>query len=262
MTGVAFVTGAAGDIGRASCLRLAADGWALVVADHPGAGAGLHETLGLVEAAGVKAIALPFDVTDAAAVDEAVAACVEQLGPPSALLNNAGKQGAFTPIQRYPLDDLREIIEVNVIGAFQVLRSVASAMVTGGAGGAIVNVASMAGVSGAPNMAAYSASKAAIIGLTRSAAKDLAPHRITVNSISPAFIGPGAMWDRQVQLQADAASQYFPADPAQVEALMIGSIPLRRVGSIEEVASVVSFLLGPDASYVNGLNVEISGGAA
>jgi len=119
----------------------------------------------------------------------------------------------------------------------------------------------MAGVNGAPNMAAYSASKAALIGLTKSAAKDLAPAGIRVNAISPAFIGPGAMWDAQVAAQANVGSQYFSRSPDAVAQQMIDTIPMRRYGSTSEVASVVAFLLSEQASYVTGQNIEISGGA-
>jgi NAD(P)-dependent dehydrogenase (short-subunit alcohol dehydrogenase family) len=119
----------------------------------------------------------------------------------------------------------------------------------------------MAGVAGAPNMAAYSASKAAVIGLTLSAAKDLAPHGIRVNAISPAFIGPGRMWTRQVEAQAMAGSQYYGTDPADVAEQMISQVPLRRFGTLEEVASSVVFLLSDDASYLTGVNLEIAGGA-
>ena len=89
----------------------------------------------------------------------------------------------------------------------------------------------MAGVSGAPNMPAYSASKAAVIGLTKAAAKDLAPHGIRVNAVSPAFIGPGRMWENQVARQAEAGSQYYATDPDAVAAQMIDMVPLRRYGS-------------------------------
>ena len=126
----------------------------------------------------------------------------------------------------------------------------------------MVNVASMAGVSGAPNMPAYSASKAGVIGLTKSAAKDLAPKGIRVNAVSPAFIGPGRMWETQVAQQAAAGSQYYAADPEAVAEQMIGMVPLRRHGSLHEVATVVAFLLSDDASYVTGVNIEVSGGSA
>jgi NAD(P)-dependent dehydrogenase (short-subunit alcohol dehydrogenase family) len=164
----------------------------------------------------------------------------------------------FTTVDRYPLEDARRVLEVNVLGAMTVLAAAARSM-TGG--GAVVNVASMAGVSGAPNMPAYTASKAAVIGLTKSAAKDLAPNGIRVNAVSPAFIGPGRMWETQVAQQAAAGSQYFAADPAEVAAQMIGMVPLRRYGSTHEVATVVAFLLSDDASYVTGVNVEVSGGS-
>ena len=105
------------------------------------------------------------------------------------------------------------------------------AMIAVGSRGAVVNVASMAGVSGAPNMPAYAASKAAVIGLTKAAAKDLAPHGIRVNAVSPAFVGPGRMWETQVARQAAAGSQYYATDPDEVAAQMIGMVPMRRYGS-------------------------------
>ncbi len=194
-----------------------------------------------------------FDVTDEAAVT----AAVERLGPLGGVVNNAGYQGVFTSVDSYPLDDARRVLEVNVLGGMTVLAAAARAMT----GGAVVNIASMAGVSGAPNMPAYSASKAAVIGLTKSAAKDLAPKGIRVNAVSPAFIGPGRMWETQVERQAAAGSQYFAADPDAVAEQMIGMVPLRRYGSVHEVATVVAFLLSDDASYVTGVNVEVSGGS-
>ena len=110
-------------------------------------------------------------------------------------------------------------------------------------------------------MSAYSASKAAIIGLTKSAAKDLAPAGIRVNAVSPAFIGPGRMWDNQVASQAAALSPYYADDPSEVARQMIRMVPLRRYGSADEVARVVAFLLSDDASYLTGINIEISGGS-
>jgi len=142
-----------------------------------------------------------------------------------------------------------------------VLAAVGRAMIEGGAGGSVVNIASMAGVSGAPNMPAYSASKAAVIGLTKAAAKDLAPNGIRVNAVSPAFVGPGRMWDAQVERQAAAGSQYYATDPDEVAAQMIDMVPMRRYGSADEVATVVAFLLSDDSSYVTGVNVEVSGGS-
>ena len=205
---------------------------------------------------------LTFDVADADDTRQALGRLAATFGVPDLVFNNAGIQGAFAPTHRYPLDDANRVIDVNVVGALNVMVAAASVMVDGDVGGAIVNSASMAGVSGAPNMVAYSASKAAIVGMTKSAAKDLAPHGIRVNCVSPAFIGPGAMWERQVELQAAAGTQYFPPDPGRVAEMMIGSVPLRRYGSIDEVIDVVVWLLSEHASYVTGVNVEVSGGSA
>jgi NAD(P)-dependent dehydrogenase (short-subunit alcohol dehydrogenase family) len=127
-------------------------------------------------------------------------------------------------------------------------------------GGSIVNTASMAGVEGPPNMAAYGSSKFGVVGLTETASKDLAPYNIRVNAISPAFMGPGYMWDRQVNLQARAGTQYFSSDPKEVEKEMIGSVPMRRYGNITEIPGTVSFLLSEEASYITGVNIPISGG--
>ena len=244
-----LVTGAAGDIGTAIAEVLAQRGHALVLADHPDAGARLEEL-----ARGLGAEYVTFDVTD----EVAVTAAVQGLGALGGLVNNAGYQGVFMPVDRYPLEDARRVIEVNVLGVLNVLAAVSRVMVDGGS---VVNIASMAGVSGAPNMPAYSASKAAVIGLTQAVAKDLAPKGIRVNAVSPAFIGPGRMWDAQVERQAAAGSQYYAADPDEVAAQMIGMVPLRRYGSAHEVATVVAFLLSDDASYVTGVNVEVSGGS-
>jgi 2-dehydro-3-deoxy-L-rhamnonate dehydrogenase (NAD+) len=247
-----LVTGAAGDIGTAIAEVLARRGHRLALADHPDVAEPLGELSRRLDSASVT-----FDVTDEAAVTTAV----QGLGPLGGLVNNAGYQGVFVPVERYPLDDARRVVEVNVLGVMTVLAAAARAMVAAGTGGAVVNVASMAGVSGAPNMPAYAASKAAVIGLTKAAAKDLAPSRIRVNAVSPAFIGPGRMWDTQVARQAAAGSQYYASDPDDVAAQMIGMVPMRRYGSPDEVATVVAFLLSDDASYLTGVNVEVSGGS-
>jgi NAD(P)-dependent dehydrogenase (short-subunit alcohol dehydrogenase family) len=243
-----LVTGAAGDIGTAIAEVLTERGYRLALADHPDVAERVDD---LSRRLGAESVT--FDVTD----EPSVTAAVEQLGSLDGLVNNAGYQGVFTPVDRYPLEDARRVLEVNVLGVMTVLAVAARAMT----GGAVVNIASMAGVSGAPNMPAYSASKAAVIGLTKSAAKDLAPKGIRVNAVSPAFIGPGRMWETQVEQQAAAGSQYYASEPEAVAEQMIGMVPLRRYGSVHEVATVVAFLLSDDASYMTGVNVEVSGGS-
>lgn len=259
---MAIVTGAAGDIGRAAAIELSQRGWALALVDHPAATVGIDETAQACEARGAAVVTATFDVTVPADVAAAVDECVDALGPPTGLFNNAGVQGPFERVDRYPLDEARHVINVNVVGALNVLSIVGAAMVEGGHGGSIVCSASMAGVTGAPNMCAYSASKAAVIAMAKSAAKDLAPDGVRVNAISPAFVGPGRMWDSQVAAQAAADSPYFADHPDEVAQQMIAMIPLRRYGTTSEVANVVAFLLSDQASYLTGINIEIAGGSS
>ncbi|RJS91489.1 SDR family NAD(P)-dependent oxidoreductase [Salinisphaera sp. Q1T1-3] len=252
-----LVTGGAGEIGHAVARRLADEGAAIALLDID------RDKLDAVadRFAGqdVEITRHVCDVTDAAAVADTVSAIERHAGPIYALFNNAGYQGAFAPVHQYPGEDFARVMQINVTGAFHILQAVSARMVATG-GGAIVNTASMAGVSGPPNMPAYAASKSAMIGLTLTAAKDLAPHAIRVNAVSPGFIGPGFMWERQVEQQAAADSPYYARDPATVADQMIASVPMARYGQLEEIAGVVAFLLSDDASYMTGTNLPIAGG--
>ncbi len=256
----ALITGAAGDIGRAVAVRLAGSGAALSLLDLP------DTPLGEVAAAcgrlsSPELVGFHFvDVKDAAAVEQVVGQAASALGPPQLVFNNAGVQGDFATVDRYPSEEFRTVLDVNVVGAFNVLKSAGALLRQSGLAGSIVNTASMA-FAGPPNMIAYSASKNAVIAMTATAAKDLAPIGIRVNAVSPGFIGPGRMWRRQTEQQAQVGSQYFPDNPAEVAEEMLRSVPLRRYGSVDEVASVVVFLLSDEASYLTGVNIEIAGGA-
>ncbi len=254
---VVAITGGAGDIGFATARHLGREGAAIALIDvHADK---LEAAKKKLEAEGAVAHVWLCDVTDEAAVETTVAAIADQFGKVQHLFNNAGIQGLFEPLLDYPADDFDAVQAVNVKGAFLVLRAFARHMAVIG-GGSIVNMASMAGVGGPPNMISYATSKAAILGMTMTASKDLAPHGIRVNAVSPAYMGPGFMWTRQVELQAAAGSQYFDRDPAIVAEQMIGSVPLRRYGGIEEIPPAVAFLLGDGASYITGINVPIAGG--
>ncbi|GAB4519595.1 MAG: SDR family NAD(P)-dependent oxidoreductase [Haliangiales bacterium] len=257
----ALVTGAAGDFGCSFAERLASGGARLAILDLPGVSDRLDEVAERCRGLGAEEV-IPYtaDVTDAEAIDVVVAEVTAALGPAQLVANNAGYQGRFAPLVEYPVDDFRRVLDVNVTGAFNVLRATAAALAAAGSPGSIVNTASMAGVGGAANMVAYVSSKAAVIGMTMAASKDLAAAKIRVNAISPAFIGPGAMWDRQVELQASVPSQYYSDDVDTVAIQMIDQVPLRRVGTIEEVAAAVLWLLSDDSSYITGQNLVISGG--
>ena len=255
----ALITGAAGDIGGAAALRLAAAGARVVLADLTDAVDAIAARCAQASST-AKPLTVTFDVTDEDDVRTAFDNLAEDGVVADLLFNNAGYQGHFSNITEYEITDFRRVLDINVTGVFTVLQAFARHLISVGRPGAIVNTASMAH-SGAPNMAAYSASKAAVIALTKTAAKDLAHHTIRVNSVSPAFIGPGEMWDRQVQLQAATPSQYFSDRPEEVAVQMINAVPLRRYGSLDEVAAAVQFLLSDEASYITAFDIEVSGGA-
>lgn len=257
----ALVTGAAGDIGAAVAASLAGSGVRLVLADIGGDLERSASRCRQASEGGIEPVMVRFDVTDEGSVAETIGALSQDGVVADLLFNNAGYQGDFANVAEYDGADFRQVLDVNVTGVFIVLQQWARTLIDTGQPGAAVNTASMA-QTGAPNMAAYSASKAAVVALTKTAAKDLAHHGIRVNSVSPAFIGPGQMWDRQVELQAQTPSEYYADDPATVAEQMLGAVPLRRYGSLDEVASVVRFLLSDDASYVTGFDAHVSGGIA
>jgi NAD(P)-dependent dehydrogenase (short-subunit alcohol dehydrogenase family) len=258
----ALVTGAAGDIGRAAAVRLVESGADVIITDLGRASEGLDRTRAACGevADGGDTLVVAADVTDPTSVEACFGAAVERFAPPDLVFNNAGVQGELLPLQDYPIDDFPYVMNVNVFGIFNVLREAARRLRVAGVGGSIVNSASMAGVEGAANMPAYSASKGAVMSITRSASKDFAPLGIRVNAVSPAFIGEGLMWDRQVTRQAQAGTQYYSSDPAVVAEEMIGAVPIRRTGTLDEVAAAVMWLLSEESSYITGHNLVISGG--
>lgn len=252
-----LITGGAGDIGRATAHRFASNGAGVALVD-------LNEAKMTDVAQELAGYNVPVgcfccDVTNSDAVANTVGDAVKQFGRLDYVFNNAGYQGVFARTDQYPEDDFQQVININVVGVFHVLKATAQHLRDVG-GGAIVNMASHAGVDGPPNMLAYAASKFAVIGMTQTAAKDLAPYGIRVNALSPSLIGPGIMWTRQIELQAAVGSQYFDTDPQVVEKQMINSVPMRRLGSLEEVASGVAFLMSDEASYITGFNLDITGG--
>jgi NAD(P)-dependent dehydrogenase (short-subunit alcohol dehydrogenase family) len=261
MSRFALVTGAAGDLGRAASVALADAGWSLFVADHPAAAERLETTREACLRDETGVVSVTFDVTEHDEVEAALRRLADGHGIPTAVVVSAGVQGEFAAVHEYSAESLRWVLDVNVVGAFNCLAVAARLMLHERRNGSIVALASMAGVNGAPNMPAYSASKAAVIGLVKSAARDLAPHGIRVNAVSPGFIGPGAMWENQVVQQAAAGSRYFAREPDTVARQMIGSIPLGRYGSPGEVADVICYLAGDHSSYLTGTNIEIAGGA-
>lgn len=197
-----LITGAAGDIGSATAEAFARKSARLVLVDLPATASRLEEKKKVLESAGAAGVhVIPADVTSSDAVKEVVRETVGMCGRVDCFFNNAGIQGEILPLHKQSVEMFRRTIDVNVMGVFHGLKYVAQAMVEAGVGGVIVNTASLAGVEGPPNMAAYAASKFAVIGMTKSAAKDLGPHGIRVCAIAPGLL-EGKMWTSQVKGKA------------------------------------------------------------
>jgi 2-dehydro-3-deoxy-L-rhamnonate dehydrogenase (NAD+) len=234
----ALVTGAATGIGEAIAARLAAAGATVCIADIDASAA-----QAAAARIGGSAYSLALDVTDPAAVARAIDAILQKNGALHILVNNAGLAGKAAPIWEQSDADWRKVMAVNIDGPFYLCRAVLPHMRSRGYG-RIVNIASVAGKEGNPNMVAYSASKAAIIGLTKSIAKEVAAEGICVNAVSPAVVHTKIL---------------DQLTPAQVD-YMVQRIPMKRTGRPEEIAAVVHFLAGPECSFVTGQCYDVSGG--
>ncbi|MGH9638496.1 MAG: SDR family NAD(P)-dependent oxidoreductase [Bryobacteraceae bacterium] len=234
----AVVTGAATGIGEAIAARLTSAGATVCIADIDGAAAAAAAAR-----IGHGSQSIAMDIADSASVNRAVAGLIEQNKAIDIVVNNAGLAGKAAPIWDQTDADWHKVIAVNLDGPFYLCRAVIPQMRARGYG-RIVNIASVAGKEGNPNMVAYSASKAALIGLTKSMAKEVAGEGICINAVSPAVIRTKIL----EQLS-----------PAQVE-YMVARIPMKRTGEPEEVAAVVHFLASRDCSFVTGQCYDVSGG--
>jgi NAD(P)-dependent dehydrogenase (short-subunit alcohol dehydrogenase family) len=249
---VALVTGAGRGIGRAIALRVAQSGYHVIVNDLEPELA--DATAAAIGDAGGSASAAPADVADLAAARSLVECTVEDRGRIDALVNNAGLI-RFGPFGEVTESDWDRIFDVNVRGLFFLMQTVAAVMVEQGHG-SIVNMASIVG-RGAPTLSPpYAASKAAVINLTQSAAKQLAPAGIRVNAVCPGLIDTELNWllDRRfgMERQGRAEGEYLRE--------RVSGVPMQRLGEPEEVATVVDFLLSDAASYVTGQALNIDGG--
>ncbi len=247
---VVVITGAAGGIGRATARRLAGEGARLALVDV--AAGGLAESLAAVREAGSEAITVEADVTRSGDVARYVAAAVERWGGIDAFFNNAGILGAMSPLVDYPEDVFDRVIAVNCKAVWLGLKHVGPAIMARG-GGAIVNTASIAGLRGSPNLVAYTASKHAVVGLTRTAAIELIRRGVRVNAVCPAPI--------ETPMVDTLESGMSPRDPRALRQRLTATIPMRRYGAPEEVAALVAFLLSADASYINGGIYTVDGGS-
>ena len=235
---IALVTGAARGIGRAIAARLAKEGATVVCADMVAA----DETVDVIRAAGGAAEAVALDVTDSAAAREAVEGVVVRHGSLDILVNHAGITGDGLAV-RMSVEQWRRVLTVNLDGAFHLCQPAARAMMRQRSG-RIVNIASVVGLMGNAGQANYAASKAGLIGLTKSLARELGSRGVTVNAVAPGFIQT-AMTDALDERQRDALLQ---------------NLLISRLGEPEDIAAAVAFLAGPDASYITGAVINVSGG--
>ena len=236
----AVITGGAMGIGLAIAQRLVASGGRVSLWDRDASA--LEKARGIL---GNSTDTRIVDVADATGVDAAAKATATTLGRIDALVCSAGITGPNVTLAEYPVDAWRQVIEVNVNGVFYCNRAVVPVMLERDYG-RIVNIASVAGKEGNPNASAYSASKAAVIGLTKSLGKELAKTGIRVNCVTPAAVRT-AIFDQMTQQHID---------------FMLSKIPMGRFGKVEEIAALVAWLCSEDCSFSTGAVFDLSGGRA
>ena len=236
----AAITGGAMGIGLAVARRLAASGARIALWDRDAAALAAART-----ALGGDTQVFQLDVADAAAVERVAQATAAAFGGIDVLVCSAGITGPNVPLADYPVDEWKRVFDVNVHGVFLCNRAVVPLMQKKDYG-RIVNIASVAGKEGNPNASAYSASKAAVIGLTKSLGKELAKTGIRVNCVTPAAVRT-AIFDQMTQQHID---------------FMLAKIPMGRFGTVDEIAAIVAWLASEDCSFSTGAVFDLSGGRA
>jgi meso-butanediol dehydrogenase/(S,S)-butanediol dehydrogenase/diacetyl reductase len=266
---VALCTGAGrrGGIGAAILQTLAGEGCKVVFTDllepsaelaagNIGSRGEIEDLVAEIRVAGGEALALPLDVRDESQVAGSIAAAVAHFGRLDFMINNAGVGFLIEPLVETTGARWRTVLEVNLTGAFLCTKHAAQQMIRQGQGGRVVNIASQAAKSGHTHMAAYTASKHGMIGLTRSAALELGPHGITVNAICPNHVTTGL---GRVQNDYFAKFRGFASVDDYLKDMQ-GRIPMRRVGLASDTAQVCAFLCSRAADYVTGEAMNVSGG--
>jgi 3-oxoacyl-[acyl-carrier protein] reductase len=237
---IAFVTGASRGIGRACAIALSAGGAKVVLAARQLDK--LEEVAAEIRAAGGEAFVVPIDLASQDSIKEAFSKASKEFGRVDILINNAGltRDGLALRMKR---DDWDAVIQTNLSGSFFCIQQVLPAMVRE-RWGRIVNITSVVGESGNAGQANYAASKAGLIGLTKSLAQELASRNITVNAVAPGFV--------ETDMTASLSDE--------LKAKITESVPLKRIGKPEDIAAAVTFLASDDASYITGHVLDVNGG--
>src|ERR1700733_524963 len=245
---VAVITGAAGVIGSATTRLLAERGARIVAVDR-----NEQELKTAIRdlPASAQALAVTADVTSEEEVADYVRATVDKFGTIDVFYNNAGIEGDIAPITKYPLESFRRVLDVNVVAVFLGMKHVLPVMLAHNKG-SIINTASIAGLVGSPHIAVYSASKHAVIGLTKTAAWECTGTNVRVNCVCPGLID-----SRMLSAILDGRNTGNAPTPTEK---IVERIPARRLGRAPEVPSIVSFLASDEASYVSGAAYTVDGG--
>lgn len=240
---VALVTGAASGIGRETALRFAELGAAVVVADVDADGG--SDAVDQVQACGTDALFVRCDVSDPQNVARLMEQAANRFDQLDFAVNNAGIGGPWEPLRSYPHEGWDRVLAVNLTGVFYCMQEEITRMT--GQGGSIVNVASIAGKHGLPYQAAYTASKHAVIGLTRVAAQETARHNIRVNAVCPVYT------------ETPLFNPLIADNPAR-EQKMLDRIPLRRFGKPRDIADAIVWLCSDQSQFITGQAINIDGG--
>ena len=241
MNKVALVTGGAKGIGKQIAITLAEQGYNIIL-NYRSENEELKELISIIEDNGVECLPVKGDVASYEDCESFIAKAIEKFGKIDVLVNNAGITKDML-LMRMKKEDFEQVIDVNLVGTFNVTKQVIPYMIKARSG-RIINISSVVGISGNAGQTNYSASKAGIIGFTKSLAKELASRNILVNAVAPGFIQTS-----MTDVLKDEVKQ-------QIE----NNIPLKRIGNAQDVANVVKFLASEESSYITGQVINVDGG--